>query len=102
MSEPVLMHKLSDAELNQVAEEMATNFERMWEAKDGDVIAAMVECGCPQSHAVQQLKMHGLAVFARQFYLDYVDGKMGNPAAQIRVQKVKEAWARLSERRVVS
>lgn len=100
MSEPLVMSKLSDAELNQVAEEMATNFERMWEASDKDVIAAMIECGCDPKAAEQQLKIDGLATFARQFYLDYVDGKMGNPAAQVRVLKVQEAWGRLRQRGV--
>jgi hypothetical protein len=100
MAEPFVIQDLSDSELNQLAEEMASNYERMWEAKDSDVIAAMVECGCTQIAAVEQLKHEGLAVYARQFYLDWQDAMLGNAVAKARVERCKAMWGNLRQRGV--
>jgi hypothetical protein len=89
----------SDDELDAMAEQMAQNVERMRAASERDVIAAMIECGCPRRDAEQQLKHSGLAVFARQFYLDYLDAQLGNSEAKQRLERVREGWGQLTQRR---
>lgn len=91
--------KMTDAELSALAEEMALNVERMNRASDEDVIGAMVEAGCPRKDAEAQMATGGLAQFAKQFYLDSLDAKLGNPEAKERVERCREAWGRMTKRR---
>lgn len=89
----------TDAELDALAEEMALNVKRMNEATDSEVIRCLIDNGCPAEDAAQQLKMYGLASFARQFYLDVQDAKLGNPEAKARVGQVRDAWGKLTKMR---
>ena len=88
----------TDAELDALAEEMAQNIERMRDAPEADVIAALIECGMPRRDAAAQLN-GPLGGFARQFYLDYLDAKLGNPTAAERVERCREAWGAMTRRR---
>lgn len=90
---------MDDAELNQLAEEMALNVERMRNASQDDVIAAMVECGCPKLDAERQFQNTGLEGFARQFYLDYLDSKLGNKEATDRLERVRQMWGTMTKRK---
>lgn len=101
MADGFTPERYTDAELNAIAEEMAVNYERLMEAKESDVIAAMVGCGCTEHAAREQLKHPQLGLYARQFYLDYVDMNFGNVEAKRRVEKCRESWGRLSRQRVV-
>lgn len=86
----------TEEELDALAEEMAHNVRRMNEATDSEVIRCLIDNGMPGEDAAQQLKMHGLASFARQFYLDVQDAALGNPEAKMRVEACREAWGRMT------
>lgn len=92
-----LFELMSDAELGQVAEEMATAYERAMAPSDRQVIAKMVHYGCPRRAAEQQLKHGGLAMYARQFYVDAEDAEHGEPIAKERLERTTEAWAQTNE-----
>lgn len=96
---PGIPQGLSDVELDAIAEEMAVNVERMRSASREDVIGAMVECGCPRRDAENQFANRQLEGYARQFYIDYLDAKTGNPAAKERVERCREVWGRMTRRR---
>jgi hypothetical protein len=89
----------SEAELDALAEEMAVNVERMRAAPELAVIQAMVEAGCPRKDAVAQMATEQLEGFARQFYLDTLDARLGNPEAKERVERCREVWGRMTQRR---
>jgi hypothetical protein len=91
-----LLEHLSDAELGQVAEEMADIYERAMAPSTYQVIAKMVHYGCPRGAAVQQMKHPGLALYGRQFYVDAEDAEHGDPDAKERLERVREAWSRLN------
>jgi hypothetical protein len=95
----VRLKDFSDAELDALAEEMAVNVERMRAAPKLAVIEAMVEAGCPRKDAVQQMATEYFQGFARQFYLDTLDARLGNPEAKARVERCREVWGRLTQRR---
>lgn len=90
----------TEAELDALAEEMAANVKRMNEATDSEVIRCLVDNGMPRKDAAQQMKVHGLASFARQFYLDVQDAKLGNPEAKGRVEACREAWGKMNKRKL--
>jgi hypothetical protein len=92
-----LLEMLSDAELGIVAEEMATVYERAMEPSSAQVIAKMVHYGCPRRAAEQQMRHPGLALYARQFYVDAEDAEFGEPEAKARLERCQESWARLNE-----
>lgn len=94
MSEKTIFEQMSDAELGDVVEEMATTYERAMAPSTAQVIAKMVHYGCPRHDAEQQMKHGGLALYARQFYVDAEDAEHGEPHAKARLEKVREAWAR--------
>lgn len=91
--------KLNEAELDALSEELALNVERMREASREDVLGAMIECGCPRRDAESQFANPQLEGYARQFYLDWLDAKTGNPAAKDRVERCREAWGKMTKRR---
>lgn len=89
----------SDAEKNALAEEMALNYERMMVLTRDEVVGAMVECGCPRKDAEQQFANEQLSIYARQFYIDLQDSKLGDERAKERVERCKEAWGQMNKRR---
>lgn len=89
------LKKWTDVELDALAEEMAQNVIRMNEATDGEVIRCLIDNGMPPEDAAQQMKMRGLASFARQFYLDVQDAALGNPEAKLRVNHMREGMEKL-------
>lgn len=91
--------KLTETEIDALVEEMASNIERMRNATQKEVIGALVECGMPRKDAEQQVTNSGLEWFARQFYLDYLDAKIGNPEAKGRVERCREQWGKMTRRR---
>ena len=90
---------LSDVELDALAEELSVNVERMRNATRGEVVGAMIEAGCPRHDAEEQFANRQLEGYARQFYLDWLDSKTGNPEARARVEKIREFWGRMNKRR---
>jgi hypothetical protein len=94
-----MFEKLTESELNTLAEEMAVNVERMRNASVKEVVGALVECGMPRRDAEQQMKNVGLEGFARQFYLDWLDAKLGNSEAKARVERCREKWGSMTRRR---
>jgi hypothetical protein len=91
--------KLSEAEVDALVEEMSQNIERARDASETDVIGALVECGMPRKDAEGQMTNSGMEWFARQFYLDYLDAKLGNPEAKERVERCREQWGKMTRRR---
>lgn len=98
---PTRLRDWTDAELDALAEEMALNVERMNKATDQEVIRCLIDNGMDPESAAQQLKMPGLAGFARQFYLDAQDAKLGSAEAKARVNSCREAWASMTRTREV-
>lgn len=93
------LRRWTDAELDALAEEMAQNVTRMNLATDTEVVRCLIDAGMPPEDAAQQMKMPGLAGFARQFYLDVQDATLGNPEAKARVEACREAWGRMQRSR---
>jgi hypothetical protein len=91
-----LLEMMSDAELGVVADEMAGIYERAMSPSEMQIIAKMVHYGCPRQAAQQQMNHPGLALYARQFYVDAEDAEHGDPDAKERVEKCREAWSRLN------
>lgn len=96
MSRTLLEH-LSDAELGEVAEDMADIYERAMAPSETQIIAKMIHYGCPRRAAEQQMAHPGLSLYARQFYVDAEDAEHGDPEAKARLERVQEAWARLNK-----
>lgn len=92
-----LLEHLSDAELGQVAEEMADVYERAMRPSDAQIIAKMVYYGCPRKAAERQMKHSGLSLYARQFYVDAEDAEHGDPEAKKRLEQIKAGWRGLNE-----
>lgn len=89
-----IFEHLSDAELGKVAEEMAVVYERIMAPSTQQVIAKMIHYGCPRHAAEMQMRQPGLALYARQFYIDAEDAEHGEPIAKERLERVCEAWGR--------
>lgn len=94
--ERTLIELLSDVELGQVADELADIYERAMAPSTDQVIAKMIHYGCPRKAAIEQLKHPGLALYARQFYVDAEDAERGEPIAKARLERTKEQWAAMN------
>lgn len=95
--ERTLLEMLSDAELGHVAEEMADVYERAMAPSTQQVVAKLIHYGCPRRSAEMQMKHKGLALYARQFYVDAEDAEFGEPRAKERLERIRESWARQNE-----
>lgn len=97
MPKLTLFEMMSDAELGQVADQMADVYERAMAPSTMQVIAKMIHYGCPRRSAEMQMKHGGLALYARQFYVDAEDAEHGDPDAKKRVGEISEAWQRQND-----
>jgi hypothetical protein len=59
----------------------------------------LTECGMPRKDAANQILHPHFEGFARHFYLDYLDAKLGNPEARARVDGCREVWGRMTRQR---
>jgi hypothetical protein len=89
--------KLTDVELDLIAEELAGTVERMQNVTDSEAIRCMIDNGCPARDAAEQVKHPQLGVFARQFYVDCQDARLGNAEARAKVEAVREGWAKMNK-----
>lgn len=95
---PFDVSKLSEVEKDLLAEQLAANWERLWAPTDNEVIRCLVDHGMPRKHAQVQVTGagHQMAVFARQFYVDAADAKLGDPEAKERVERCREMWGKMN------
>lgn len=91
----------SDDVLDELAELMSLQVERLATVDDREVIGAAVACGMPVMDAQNQLRAGGrIAQALRLFYLDFIDSKTGDPLARERIEMCREMWGRMTERRL--
>jgi hypothetical protein len=90
---------MSEVEQAALAEELAANVERMREPSREDVIGCLIENGMPPIDAERQMQNSGLEGFARQFYIDAQDARLGHDKAKERVERCREVWGQMSDRR---
>lgn len=86
---------LSDQELWSLTGEAADLRLRLAMLSPGEVMATMIEHGCPKKAALRQVQDPQLRGFAARFHLDVADARLGNPEARARVEHVTSGWDRM-------
>lgn len=89
---------LSEAELEQLADEAAILRLRLAPLTYAAVEASLTEHGCPANVAHRLVRNPMMVLHACRFHLDLQDAALGDPEAKARVEHMQDGWARLVER----
>lgn len=90
---------LSDSELDQLSGEAAHFRVRMSLSDPREVVAKLIEYGCPRKDAAGMVNHPMLRLGAFRFYFDCLDGDLGDEEARDRRDFVAESWRRMREGR---